>query len=91
MPIVKTSKVAFASRKQHRSKYYTIWVMLGHLRQGQTMTIPVDSTASGVSARVLRNRLNAAQARSGVLPPAGCVFRKRITEDGDLAICCERK
>ena len=88
--IIPTSKVAFAPRKRHPSKYAEIFAGMKKLRVGESIWV-VCGWNNTTSARALRNRLNAALSRTPITPPRGCVFRKRITDTGDLAICCERK
>lgn len=89
MPKLRANKVVLAPRKKRVSKYAQHFAGMASLKAGEVWLI--SCAEFDVGAYVLRNRLNAAQSRSGVKPPAGCVFRKRITSDTDLAVYCERK
>lgn len=86
--IIPTSKVAFAPRKRHPSKYAEIFADMKKLREGESFILACGGHR--LIALPIRNRLNAALSRTPITPPKGCVFRKRITRNGDLAICCER-
>jgi hypothetical protein len=88
VPKLRANKVVLAPRKKHTSKYAAHFAGMASLKPGDVWLI--SCAEFDVDAYVLRNRLNAAQSRSGVKPPAGCVFRKRVTKELDLAVYCEK-
>lgn len=85
--IVKTDSIEFRSPPPRGSRYDPIFDKMETLKQGQSFTVDVPD---GVSPRTMHNRINAALRRVELDPPKGCVFIKRTTEDGKIAISCER-
>jgi hypothetical protein len=85
--IVKTDSLKFRAGTRRGSMYDTIYADMRKLKEGQSFTVPVPKD---VKIGTLQNRLNAAIGRGPVRAPAGCVFRKYTTEEGKIAIACEK-
>ena len=86
--IRKTSSLQFKRPAPKPSIYEPIFNKMKRLKAGQSFTVPVPK---GTRPQVVHNRLTAAFQRFDGRPPRGCWFRKRTTEDGNVAIYCERK
>ncbi len=83
--ITAIKNVEFIVGNNRGSIYDGIYAALGKLSSGQVFTVPIPKN---VDAKVFQNRTNAALRRGPVKPPDGCVFRKRTTVEGLMAICC---
>ena len=84
---VKTENVKFRQPPRRGSQYDPIFDRMEGLKVGQSFLVDVPK---GVVPRTMHNRINAAMRRVELEPPKGCVFVKRTTEDGRIAISCER-
>lgn len=78
-------KIEFKTGERRGSQYDGIYAKLEKLKAGQVFTVEVPK---GVDTRTFHNRTNAAIRRGPVQPPEGCIFRKRTTVDGLVAVCC---
>jgi hypothetical protein len=85
--VTKTSNITFRSPAPRGSMYDDIFDQMESLKAGESFTVDVPK---GVTPRTMHNRINAATRRVELEPPKGCVFLKRTTEDGKIAISCER-
>lgn len=82
-----TKNVSFRKARRKPSEYQPIFDQMAKLKNNQSFLVDVPR---GVDVQVMHNRLTAAMQRCGVKPPRGCHFRKRTTEEGKIAIYCER-
>lgn len=83
--IVKVDGLELKTGERRGSCYDGIYAKLEKLKPGDAFIVPIPK---GVESRVFHNRTNAAIRRGPVKAPAGCMFRKRTTVDGKVAICC---
>lgn len=81
--IVKTDEIKFRPFAHKPSVYQPVLDLLKTMKKGQSTTIPVPAN---VESRKIQNRLASAIRNQGIAAPEGCVFTKRMTEDGRLAI-----
>lgn len=83
--IRKASEIGSKSRRRG-SKYDPILDQMRKLKRNEGFVIEVPR---GLSAEALMNRLNVTIHRqTDLVPPAGCEFLKRTTDDGNIAIMC---
>lgn len=82
--------VKFAAWAKRGSQYDALFEQMKGLKEGQTIVVAVPADAKGVKqdSRIMHNRINAAMRRTDLAAPKGCVFEKKTTESGDVAICC---
>ncbi len=86
--VVKTSTIEMKRPKSRGSQYDEIFDQMEGLRAGQSFTVDIPR---GVEPRTMHNRINAAVRRVELEPPKGCIFVKRTTEDGRIAISCAKR
>lgn len=86
--VVKTATVEFKRPKSRGSQYDAIFDQMEALRAGQSFMVDIPK---GVEPRTMHNRINAATRRVELEPPKGCIFVKRTTEDGRIAISCAKR
>lgn len=88
--IKKISTINFRPKEHRESKYAHVFEEMMKLKGGQCFEITM---AKDVPPATYIRRLNAfLKTRKPYLIPNGCVFKKRVTEEGNVAVCCvERK
>ena len=87
MKVVSTSGIAFRKLPERNSKYRALFDKILKLKVGQSLVLHVPK---GTTFQTYQNRLSSALSKAQLKAPKGCSFHKRTTENGKVAICCEK-
>lgn len=84
--VVSADSIKFKPRPRRGTSYQPIIEKMKGLTAGKAIVIELPK---GLDATTFMSRINSALSRFEIPAPKGCVFRKRATEDGNVAIVCE--
>lgn len=83
--VLKADSLTFRAHPKRGSQYDAIYAKMAKLKIGQAFLVPIPDK---IKPRVLQNRITAALRRGPVQPPEGGAFRKKVTADNQIAVCC---